>query len=130
MFGKDSSNNYGYIIPGADTVVPFKSTYTPTIVSSFYFARAGADYTITDDKYNYFICVAVESGLDRVYGITLSSTATYTQLSQVTSGSSGNQNTAMNIKYIGYVSNFKVNDKIHAYTYNSSGTCHCQIIAI
>ena len=24
MFGKDSSNNYGYIIPGADTVVPFK----------------------------------------------------------------------------------------------------------
>ncbi len=28
MFGKDSSNNYGYIIPGADTVVPFKSITT------------------------------------------------------------------------------------------------------
>ena len=24
MFGKDSSNNYGYIIPGADTVTPFR----------------------------------------------------------------------------------------------------------
>lgn len=28
-FGKDSSNNYGYIIPGADTVVPFKRYKSP-----------------------------------------------------------------------------------------------------
>ena len=27
-FGKDSSNNYGYIIPGADTVIPFNNIKT------------------------------------------------------------------------------------------------------
>ena len=33
-FGKDSSNNYGYIAPGADTVTPFKSSIYECIFNS------------------------------------------------------------------------------------------------
>ena len=46
MFGKDSSNNYGYIVPGADTVVPFKHlTKIASDVISYNFSINVSSYT-------------------------------------------------------------------------------------